>query len=299
VYAKALGVGNGIQGAATGGYNAVEGDLTNSGSSGAGVYGYSDGYGSGVSGQAVNGVGVAGASNNGIGAEGVAIDNYAGYFQNSSTNSPTLYVFNTQTGGTGLFRTLVAVTPEGICGIGGKGDLSCTGQVKSLVSVAGGARKVETYAPQSAENWMEDYGTGVMERGVALVKIDPAFAETITADSSYHIFLTPKGDSNGLYVINETPTSFEVRESKGGTSSLAFDYKIVAKRRGYEAERLVDVTDRYNTEQKAAQASRPVAPVHPPRVQPQLHPQLNGDKAAAGVRLVPPGRRNAVPAGQK
>jgi len=41
-----------------------------------------------------------------------------------------------------------------------------------------------------------------------------------------------------------------VRESDGGTSSLSFDYRIVARRRGYEAQRLTDVTERFNTEEK-------------------------------------------------
>ena len=99
---------------------------------------------------------------------------------------------------------------------------------------------------------MEDYGTGVMERGVALVRIDPGFAETITGDANYHVFITPRGDSESLYVINATAGGFEVRESRGGTSSLTFDYKIVAKRRGYEAQRLIDVTEPFNAAMKAA-----------------------------------------------
>jgi hypothetical protein len=74
---------------------------------------------------------------------------------------------------------------------------------------------------------------------------------------NYHVFLTPKADSKGLYVINETANSFEVRESGGGTSSLSFDYRIVAKRRGYEAQRLTDVTDRYNTKRVKAPHPRP------------------------------------------
>jgi hypothetical protein len=82
----------------------------------------------------------------------------------------------------------------------------------------------------------------------------------VTADASYHVFLTPHGDSKGLYVTNLTPTSFEVRESGGGTSSLSFDYKIVGKRRGYEAQRLVDVTDRFNVEQ--AETKRRMPPVN-------------------------------------
>jgi len=201
---------------------------------------------------------------------------------NFSSTAVTLYLSNNSTGGiidarpktigpaTGaLFKTLMASTPTGTCGLGGNGDLSCTGQIKSLVSTGDGERKVETYAPQSAENWMEDYGTGVMERGVSVVKIDPAFADTISQSADYHVFITPRADSKGLYVINATPASFEVRESGGGTSSLTFDYKIVARRRGYEAQRLIDVTDRFNEEQARSLIGRahgaPVPAATPPR----------------------------------
>ena len=109
---------------------------------------------------------------------------------------------------------------------------------------------------QSSESWLEDFGSGKLELGVAVVKIDPAFAETVSADASYHVFITPNGDAEALYVINKTATSCEVRESKGGTSSLSFDYRIVAKRRGYEAQRLTDVTERFNAESALA---RPTA----------------------------------------
>ena len=213
----------------------------------------------------------------------------AGEMDNTSDSAVTLYLSNNGTGGVtdtvvktngpangGLFKTLMASTPAGTCGFGGNGDLSCTGQVKSLVSTGGGARKVETYATQSPENWIEDYGTGSMERGVALVKIDPAFAETISESADYHVFLTPNADANALYVINRTAAGFEVRESKGGTSSLTFDYKIVAKRRGYETQRLKDVTEDFNEAQArvalshkpdrvpAVKTLRPNAPAHSP-----------------------------------
>ena len=39
----------------------------------------------------------------------------------------------------------------------------------------------------------------------------------------YHVFLTPNGDCKGLYIAAKTPTSFEVRELGGGTSSVRFD----------------------------------------------------------------------------
>jgi hypothetical protein len=39
-------------------------------------------------------------------------------------------------------------------------------------------------------------------------------------------------------VAAKTATYFEVRELDGGKSSLSFDYRLAAKRRGYETQRL-------------------------------------------------------------
>ncbi len=57
-----------------------------------------------------------------------------------------------------------------------------------------------------------------------------------TAD--YHVFLTPKGDSRGLYVSSQSATGFTVHEQQGGTNSLAFSYRVVARRKDVEAVRL-------------------------------------------------------------
>jgi hypothetical protein len=45
-----------------------------------------------------------------------------------------------------------------------------------------------------------------------------------------------------LYVTSKTATSFEVRELGGGTSSIRFDYRIVALRKQYENVRFADHT---------------------------------------------------------
>ncbi|MGA2577640.1 MAG: hypothetical protein ABSH24_16595 [Bryobacteraceae bacterium] len=189
-------------------------------------------------------------SNTAAGIVGTADDNSAGFFQNDSSTVSTVLAYNVSTGGSGLFRALKASTRTGTCGIG-DGDLICTGQVKTLATTGGGAQTVETYAMQSPENWMEDFGSGTLERGVAVVKLEQAFAETVSGTADYHVFITPNGDSKGLYVTGKTAAGFEVRESGGGTSSVSFDYRIVAKRRGYEAQRLTDVTERFNAEQKS------------------------------------------------
>ncbi len=258
------GSGTGVYGSTSSGGNGVEGISTSLGEQEAGVVGIGNTFSTvGGSYNIYSGVwGDTGTSSTtvapawAIGVLGTADDSHAGVFLNNSSGWSTLFTENYSTGGTGLFKTFMASTPTGTCGIGGNGDLSCTGQVKALVSAGNGTRTVETYSVQSPENWMEDFGSGQVERGAAVVRIDPAFAETVTGDASYHVFLTPNGDSKGLYVINKTATSFEVRESGGGTSSLTFDYRIVAKRRGFEAQRLTDVTERFNAEQKAATMNR-------------------------------------------
>ncbi|WP_263356092.1 hypothetical protein [Acidicapsa ligni] len=183
---------------------------------------------------------------------GTTDDGYAGVFENNSTIWPTLFIYNGGSAGKGSFSAMMVGSPGGTCGIGGSGDFSCTGQIKSLVSTQNGERTVETYSVQSAENWMEDFGSGSLHSGSTTVTIDPAFAETVSSTADYRIFITPNGDSKGLFVTNKTATSFEVRESSGGTASIAFDYRIVAKRRGFEAQRLTDVTERFKAETSAA-----------------------------------------------
>ncbi len=94
------------------------------------------------------------------------------------------------------------------------------------------------YAMESPEVWFEDFGTAQLANGQATVTIEPLFLQTINTGVPYHVFVTPLGDCNGLYVTNKTATSFEVRELGGGIANIGFDYRIVAKRLGFEDRRL-------------------------------------------------------------
>jgi hypothetical protein len=91
---------------------------------------------------------------------------------------------------------------------------------------------------ESPEVWFEDFGSETLVNGVAKVGLEPLFAKTVNATVDYHVFLTPLGDCQGLYIASKGPDSFEVRELGGGASNIAFDYRIVAKRSGYENARL-------------------------------------------------------------
>jgi len=205
-----------------------------------------------------------------IGVMGTADDNIGGYFQNNSKFDGAIFAVNTSTGGGCSGCAIVLETSGGAdsghCTIDAGGDVACTGEVGADASVDSGARKVSLYAMQSPENWFEDAGSGQLVNGFVRVELDPSFAQTVNAAAGYHVFLTPKGDSEGLYVANETLQGFEVHEQRGGHSNIAFDYRIMAKRLGYENLRLADVTEQFKKQEAQRKiARRPAQPPAAPR----------------------------------
>lgn len=93
------------------------------------------------------------------------------------------------------------------------------------------------YAMESPQNWFEDFGGGQLQGGQATIALEPVYAETVNLTEPYRVFLTPLGDCQ-LYVAEKTPASFTVRAMDGQLCDIAFDYRIVALRRGYEQVRL-------------------------------------------------------------
>ena len=118
-----------------------------------------------------------------------------------------------------------------------KGDTTAIGTKSAAVPMLDGSM-VKVFSIESPEVWFEDYGADKLNGGMVTVSLEEKFAQTVNLSKGYHVFLTPKGDCKGLYVTNETETGFEVREMGGGGSSVEFDYRIVAHRKGYEDERL-------------------------------------------------------------
>jgi len=91
------------------------------------------------------------------------------------------------------------------------------------------------YCMESPELWFEDFGAAKLKGGRAVVKLDTDFAKVVTLNE-YHVFVTPEGDCRGVCVSNKTATGFEVRELQGGTSNVAFSYRIVARRKDIKAQ---------------------------------------------------------------
>jgi hypothetical protein len=93
------------------------------------------------------------------------------------------------------------------------------------------------YCMESPESWFEDFGEAKLVKGKATVTLDPDFAAVAKTDS-YHVFVSPYAESNGLYVARRNRKGFEVREQSGERSDVNFSYRIVARRKDVEAERL-------------------------------------------------------------
>jgi hypothetical protein len=95
------------------------------------------------------------------------------------------------------------------------------------------------YAPLSPESWYEDYGRAQLVEGRAEVELDADFIAVLgIEDGEYHVFLTPEGDTHGLYVDSRSTRSFIVREQQAGASNTTFSYRVAAKNRHRQPERL-------------------------------------------------------------
>jgi len=210
--------------------------------------------GTGVRGNSTSGYGLFGVSQSGPGVFAGSISN-AGVYADSGTSTG---VFSTSTrtavwgrsvAGTGVFGQ---ATDRGVGVYGAsaapgwagyfEGNVYVTGRVVQAGAAASTATTTDgstrtVYSVDSAEPLVEDVGEGTLAKGRAAVALDAEFA-AVADGGAYHVFLTPKGDCNGLYVASQTPAGFEVRELKGGAAALAFSYRVVAKRKGATGKRL-------------------------------------------------------------
>jgi hypothetical protein len=124
------------------------------------------------------------------------------------------------------------VATGGDCYIDQNADFVCNGGMEArslrVRHLSRDGRAVSAYASESASPSLSDVGTARLIAGVANVRVDPAFASLIDR-RSYHVFVTPLGDTRGLYVSLKRPSSFQVREAERGNDSLDFDYRIVGR----------------------------------------------------------------------
>ena len=117
------------------------------------------------------------------------------------------------------------------------GSLFVTGTKSALIPHPDGSYRA-MYAVEAPDSWFEDVGRAQLRQGVARVDIDSDFAAVSGLDDDYHVFLTPEGQCNGLYVTGRSPGGFEVREQGEGNAQISFSYRIMTRRTGVRTKRL-------------------------------------------------------------
>ena len=233
--------GSGVYGYSTSGYGVQAGS-----NSGTGIYASSTG-GVGVDGHSSTNNAAQGTSGSGIGVQGSSSSGYGIY-----GSSPNNYaVVGVTTSGNGVYGQVSTANQAGIVGrqeaaggnwaIYGFGNIGATGTKSAVVPAEDGNGHLTLYCMESPECWFEDFGSARLSGGLASVRIDPEFAQTVHT-GEYHVFLQAEGECRGLSVRDKTATGFVVQELGGGTSSAPFAYRIVARRKDVPAARLNRVT---------------------------------------------------------
>lgn len=210
-------------------------------------------------------------------ATGAAGTSVGGYFQGGTylgANYAYAYVGGSINGG---------VTARKIVG---------TGTVSEIVPTPNHGRVTLT-CPESPEYWYQDYGTVTMTNGFAHVDLDPILAEIIMVDANnpLRVFATPVSmpNFNGVTIMNQTPTGFDLVELNGGNHSGKLDYQLVCKpKTNYGEGRFPQAPGPYYAKDNvpaARAANRPTSAF----IWPADHIQYNYDPAEmVGVGAVVP-----------
>ncbi len=110
--------------------------------------------------------------------------------------------------------------------------------VKSTIMPTSNGNRV-LVCTESPEAWFEDFGEGQLVNGHAHIELDPLFLETVTINSQHpmKVFIQLNDDCNGVFAKRGN-TGFDVIELQKGQSNANFTYRVVAKRKGFEEQRL-------------------------------------------------------------
>ena len=236
----------------------------------AAVFGDSDAWG-GVWGRSNSNIGVLGESTNAHGVHGSSTNDYGGWFESggdhfdiglggdvgrinaAESGDSQLYLSSNadmilkldNDGGEDHTLRIKKSTGEDLCTVDEvNGNLNCTGSKSAVVETSNHGQRL-LYAVESPEVWFEDFGSASLAEGATTVAFDPIFAETVNLEEDYHVFVTPLSQEPVLlFVTDKSDAGFTVQgvTLDGEPAACAFDYRVVAKRLGYEDMRLEETT---------------------------------------------------------
>lgn len=236
-----------------------------------GIFAQSDVWG-GVWGQSVANIGVYGQSTNAFGVVGQSANGYGGKFHSTgndhldlvlggpigrlnsdpenpnsqlwlSSNADVVVRLDNNGGGDHVFRIKNSGGGD-VCTVNEGGDLNCTGGKHAVVETENHGWRT-LHAIESPGVWFEDFGTASLVEGQATVAFEPIFAETVNLEESYHVFVTPLcSEPILLFVTEKAQMSFTVKgvTLDGEAGVCDFDYRVAAKRLGFEDVRLTGTT---------------------------------------------------------
>ena len=188
---------------------------------------------------------------------------YGGYFRSSSTSGRGVFGYaaassggtcgvygsSASTDGVGVFGVATASTGAA-WGVYGRsfstdgygvyytGGLGGTGKMTSVVLTSKGPTGLGVHT--TAGDWVEDFGEGRLTDGRCRIELDPLFLETVTIDSDHplKVFVQLHDEGSHGVAVKKGTTGFDVIELESGKSNGTFDFRVVAKRKGFEEKRL-------------------------------------------------------------
>jgi hypothetical protein len=231
-----------------------------------GLGGYYPTPGAGVAGSAVDGYGISGMVGNGAPNNSAHNGHAAGYFTLDSDNNTAT------TTNTSAFAKIAGKDEQLIPVLGGTsrrilyggyfiGGTSSGGQSYSYVGlkynhnndanatggtnykvVGNGSNSTLVldknreprvmFSPEAPEILFQDFGTGKLNNGEAVIKLEKLLTDNIYVDEEHplKVFIQLEGDCNGVFVTNKSAEGFTVKELSNGNSNVSFSWQIVASR---------------------------------------------------------------------
>jgi hypothetical protein len=152
--------------------------------------------------------------------EGRGVYGRAGALNNTGSG---VYGYNFSLGGYGVYSA---------------GNFAASGSKSCVVETSQGPTLL--YCQESPENWFEDFGEGQLVNGRIHVDLDRLFLETVTIDEAnpMKVFVQLHDEASHGVAVRKGASGFDVVELENGRSNGTFDYRVVAKRKGFENKRL-------------------------------------------------------------
>ena len=106
-----------------------------------------------------------------------------------------------------------------------------TGTNSTIIKTPTG-EKVIMSSPESPDIMFQDFGSGNLINGEAIIIFDEIFSYNIHVDEKFplRVIIQLEGDCNGVYVTEKTKNGFKVKELQNGNSNVSFTWFVSACR---------------------------------------------------------------------